>query len=155
VNYKHKEFNKSVAGFSPDMVVSKDLPFAQKRFCVNYKNNNLVVLSDYKYSSFGINYGLLIKELNLLARAVMILDRNNVVRYVQIGEELAKQLDYVGALKHLNEIIKTKLLFRNKDLPIKCGSCEAGTPTMPIEAIKKHLCSFPDWQLVENKKTVK
>jgi 4a-hydroxytetrahydrobiopterin dehydratase len=98
---------------------------------------------------------LLIKELNLLARAVIIVDSNDIVRYIQIGKDLAKQLDYVDALKHLNEIIKTKPLFGNKDLPIKCWPCEAGILPMPIETIKNRLRSFPDWQLVENKKIVK
>lgn len=70
------------------MGISKDLPFAQKRFCEANKIKNVVVLSDYKFSSFGINYGLLIKELNLLARAVIILDKNDVIRYIQIVDEL-------------------------------------------------------------------
>ncbi|MCM8798875.1 MAG: thiol peroxidase, partial [Candidatus Omnitrophica bacterium] len=61
-----KEFNKQATNFSEDIVVlgiSKDLPFAQKRFCEMNNIKNLSILSDYKYSSFGINYGLLIKEL--------------------------------------------------------------------------------------------
>jgi len=153
-----KEFNKNAAGFSPNvvvMVVSKDLPFTQRRFCAGHEINNLIVLSDYKYSSFGINYGLLIKELNLLARAVIILDSNDAVRYVQIGEELTKQLDYVDTLKHLNDVVNTKPLLINKDLPEKCVPCEAGTSALPTEIIKNRLRSFPDWQLIENKKIVK
>ena len=59
-----KEFNKRATAFSGEIVVlgiSKDLPFAQKRFCQDNDIKNVVTLSDYKYSSFGINYGLLIK----------------------------------------------------------------------------------------------
>ncbi|MCM8797199.1 MAG: thiol peroxidase [Candidatus Omnitrophica bacterium] len=62
-----KEFNRKSTEFSPELVVigvSKDLPFAQKRFCNNNDIKGILLFSDYKYSSFGINYGLLIKELN-------------------------------------------------------------------------------------------
>ena len=68
--------------------ISKDLPFAQKRFCESFDIKGVTLLSDYKTSSFGINYGFLIKELNLLARSVVILDNANTVRYIQIVNEL-------------------------------------------------------------------
>ena len=106
-----KEFNKRASGFSPEVVVlgiSKDLPFAQKRFCEMNGIKNVEVLSDYKYSSFGNNYGLLIKELNLLARAVLILDQNDIVRYIQIVEELTTPPDYEDALKNLQQILKNE-----------------------------------------------
>lgn len=153
-----KEFNKSAASFSSDvivLIVSKDLPFAQKRFCANHEANNLMMLSDYKYSSFGINYGLLIKELNLLARAAIILDRNDNVRYIQVGEELTRHLDYADILKHLGKILKAKPLPKNKDLPGKCVSCESGAPPLPIYKIRSRLHHFSDWLLVEDKKIVK
>ena len=108
-NLQVREFNKRATGFSSDIVVlgiSKDLPFAQKRFCEMNGINNVTVLSDYKYSSFGKNYGLLIKELNLLARAVIILDKNDIVRYIQIVKELTNQPDYEDVFKHLKEIVK-------------------------------------------------
>ena len=107
-NLQVREFNKRATGFSSEVVIlgiSKDLPFAQKRFCEMNGINNVTVLSDYKYSSFGINYGLLIKELNLLARAVLIIDKNDVIRYIQIVEELTNQPDYEDVFKHLKEII--------------------------------------------------
>ena len=81
-----KEFNKKASGFSKDVVVigiSKDLPFAQKRFCQENSIKNETVLSDYRFSSFGVNWGLLIKELNLLARSVHIVDKNDALRYSQ------------------------------------------------------------------------
>jgi thiol peroxidase len=99
-----REFNKRASEFSPEIVVlgiSKDLPFAQKRFCEMHGIKNVQVLSDYKYSSFGKNYGLLIKELNLLARAVIIIDKNNIVRYIQIVDELTNQPDYEDVFKYL------------------------------------------------------
>ncbi len=99
-----KEFNKLAAKFSPDVVVigvSKDLPFAIKRFCSENSIKNEVVLSDYKTSSFGTKYGLLIKELNLLARSVQIIDKNDVIRYRQVVRELTIPPDYNEALKVL------------------------------------------------------
>ncbi len=150
-----KEFNKRALGLSSDVVVlgiSKDLPFAQKRFCQANDIKNVAVLSDYKFSSFGINYGLLIKELNLLARAVLILDKNNFIRYFQIQEELATHLDYEGALKSLEEVIKNPALSIKEELPSKCMPCEAGTPPLPKETVEKLIAQHPDWQIVEGKK---
>jgi thiol peroxidase len=104
-----KEFNKRATEFSADVVVlgiSKDLPFAQKRFCETFKIDNVNVLSDYKTSSFGANYGLLVRELNLLARSVLILDKNNIIRYFQLVDEATNPPDYEDALKNLEEITK-------------------------------------------------
>ena len=103
-----KEFNKRSASFSKDVVVigvSKDLPFAQKRFCSEHDITNLIV-SDYRDTSFGNNYGLLIKELNLLARAVLIIDKNDIVRYIDLAPELTKPPDYDAALKALDGVMK-------------------------------------------------
>jgi thiol peroxidase len=104
-----KEFNKRAAGLSPDIAVigiSKDLPFAQKRFCSQNNIKNETVLSDYKASSFGLSYGLLIEGLQLLARAVLIIDKDDIVRHVQVVPELTVPPDYDGALKALESVIK-------------------------------------------------
>lgn len=153
-----KEFNKSAAGFSSDIIVlaiSKDLPFAQKRFCAANNINNAVTLSDYKFSSFGVNYGLLIKEMNLLARAAVILDKNDAVRYIQIAEELTRPLDYVDALKNLDEIIKNPALPITEELPAQCKPCEGGILPLPKDRIEKLLAGYRGWELVEDKKLVK
>ena len=104
-----KEFNKRASTLSSDVVIlglSKDLPFAQKRFCHDNEIKNINVLSDYKYSSFGINYGLLVKELNLLARGVLIIDKDDILRYFRIVDELTAPPDYDDAIKALEDIIK-------------------------------------------------
>lgn len=150
-----KEFNKKAAGLSSDVVVlgiSKDLVFAQKRFCDANNIKNVVVLSDYKYSSFGINYGLLIKELNLLARAGLILDKNNVLRYIQVAEELTNQLDYEDVLKNLQEVLKNPVLAVKEPLPSQCRPCEAGTPALAKDTVDKLLAQHRGWQLQEEKK---
>lgn len=153
-----KEFNKRAAEFSSDIIVlgiSKDLPFAQRRFCQVNNINNAVTLSDYKFSSFGINYGLLIKEMNLLARAVVILDKNDVLRYIQIVGELTTAPDYEDALKSLREIIKNPALAVKEELPARCQPCEGAVAALPKERIGKLLAGYRGWELVEDKKLVK
>jgi len=150
-----KEFNKKATGLSSDVVVlgiSKDLVFAQKRFCDANNIKNVVVLSDYKYSSFGINYGLLIKELNLLARAGLILDKNNFLRYMQVAEELTNQLDYEDVLKNLQEVLKNPALEVKEPLSSRCKPCEAGTPALAKDTVEKLLAQHRGWELREEKK---
>ena len=104
-----KEFNKRASLLSSDVVVlgiSKDLPFAQKRFCQSNDIKNVVVLSDYKDSSFGLNYGLLIKEMSLLARGVAIVDKKDILRYMEIVKELTTPPNYEEALKALAEVAR-------------------------------------------------
>ena len=76
-----KEFNQRATLLSSEVVIigiSKDLPFAQARFCSANEIKNEVVLSDYRFSSFGLNYGFLIKELNLLARGTIIIEISGI-----------------------------------------------------------------------------
>ena len=153
-----KEFNKRAVGLSSDIVIigiSKDLPFAQARFCQANDIKNVLTFSDYKFSSFGINYGLLIKELNLLARAIIILDKNDIIRYIQIVEELTRAPDYNDALKNLEQALKDPQGEIQTELPAKCKACEAGVPALAKEKIEKLLAQYRGWQLVEDKKIVK
>ncbi len=97
-----RRFNEEAAKFGDDVVVltiSMDLPFAQKRWCGAAGVKNLQTLSDHRYASFGTGYGVLIKELRLLARAVFIVDKAGVVRYVQVVPEIASEPDYDAVLK--------------------------------------------------------
>ena len=153
-----KEFNKRAVGLSSDIVItgiSKDLPFAQARFCQANDINNILTFSDYKFSSFGINYGLLIKELNLLARAIIILDKNDIIRYIQIVEELTRAPDYNDALKNLEQALKDPQGEIQTELPAKCKACEAGVPALAKEKIEKLLAQYRGWELIEDKKIVK
>jgi len=75
------------------VTLSRDLPFAQKRFAKGAKINNILFLSDYRDAGFGTASGLLIEENRLLARAVMVLDREGVIRYLEIVPELSKLPD--------------------------------------------------------------
>ena len=88
------------------MGISKDLPFAQARFCSANAIKNEVVLSDYRFSSFGLNYGFLIKELNLLARGSLIIDRQDRIRYIQLVGEITQAVNFEEVFSALQEIIK-------------------------------------------------
>lgn len=101
-------FNKE-AGKLGDKVkiltVSKDLPFAQARWCAAQGIKNLQTLSDYKNTSFSQDYGLLIKGLYLLTRAVFVIDGEGVIRYVQFVKEVSEEPDYKAVLDAVNELI--------------------------------------------------
>jgi thiol peroxidase len=75
------------------ITVSIDTPFAQKRFAEEAKIANVTFLSDYRGADFGKTYGLLLKDPHILARAVMVVDAQNKVRYLQITPELAQLPD--------------------------------------------------------------
>lgn len=102
-----RRFNEIAAGFSDDIVVltiSMDLPFAQERWCGAAGVDRVVTLSDHRDASFGESYGLLMKELRLLNRAVLIIDAGDVIRYIQVVEENHDLPDYDSALEALKEI---------------------------------------------------
>ena len=101
-------FNEDAASQPGDVVVlnvSMDLPFAIKRFCATAGIDKVKALSDHRDASFGSAFGVLIKELRLLARSVFILDRYNVVRYAQIVPEQTKEPAYEDALKALKTVV--------------------------------------------------
>lgn len=151
-----KEFNQKVKNLSKDCVflgVSKDLPFAQKRFCETFSINNVQLLSDYKNSSFGINYGLLIKEMNLLARAVLILDKNDMLRYFEIVKEATNLPDYEEALKQLKEVINKPITSEKK--AIFCKPCEGKVSSLSHDEIIKRKLLLEGWDLLEDKKLVR
>ena len=150
-----KEFNKKASEFDVEMLgISKDLPFAQSRFCESFNIKNMTLFSDYKNSSFGINYGLLIKELNLLARAVIIIDKSDVVRYVQIVDEQTKAPDYEKVLSSIKEVIKNPTSKEAKEAN-RCLPCEGEVKKLSKEKIERHMAQVKDWELVEDRKIVR
>ncbi len=88
--------------------VSMDLPFAQARYCGAHNIKNLKTLSDYRFSAFGRAYGVLIEDLNLLSRAIFIIDRNDIVRYVEYVPEVAQAPDYDKAIEALKQVVAGK-----------------------------------------------
>ena len=96
-----RRFNQEAAGFSPDvrvLTISMDLPFAQKRWCGAEGIERVVTLSDHRDASFGLAYGVLIKELRLLARAVFVVDRQGKVTYVEYVPEVTEHPNYEAAI---------------------------------------------------------
>lgn len=101
-------FNKAAANLSNDIVIvniSNDLPFAQKRFCGAEGIDKAVTISDHKDVDFGIKYGFLIEELRLLARGVVVIDRNNVVKYVEYVPEVTTEPNYDAALEAAKKLV--------------------------------------------------
>lgn len=153
-----REFEKRATGLSDDIVmlgVSFDLPFAQRRFCAASGVKRVVLVSDYKYVSFGLNYGLLVRELNLLARAVLILDKGDVLRYMEIVDELTAPPHYEEALKNLEEILKNPAASAQEALPVHCKPCEGGVLPLSKEKIEGFMAQCRSWQLAEDKKISK
>jgi thiol peroxidase len=96
-----RRFNKEAAALPDNIVVltvSMDLPFAQARWCGAAGIDRVKTLSDYQERSFAEAYGVLIKELKLLARAVFVVDADNTIRYLQIVPEITEEPDYDAAL---------------------------------------------------------
>lgn len=81
------------------LTISMDLPFAQKRWCGAAGVENVITLSDHRSAAFGEAYGILIPALRLLGRAVFVLDRQGVVRYLQLVDEIASEPDYDAVLE--------------------------------------------------------
>lgn len=103
-----RKFNEEASRLPEDVVVytiSMDLPFAQKRWCGNAGIARVVTLSDYQDRSFAMAYGLLIRELKLLARAVYVIDRNDRIAYRQIVPEVTEEPDYRSALEAVRALL--------------------------------------------------
>lgn len=97
-----RTFNERATSLGDDVVVlaiSMDLPFAQQRWCGAAGIENVQTLSDHRDAAFGQAYGVLIKELRLLARAVFVVDKKGEIRYIQIVDELTNEPDYESALQ--------------------------------------------------------
>jgi thiol peroxidase len=100
-----KRFNEE-AGKLPNVkiyTISMDLPFAQKRWCGAFGVDHVKMVSDHRDGSFGQAYGTLIKDLRIMSRAIFVVDKNNVVRYVEYVKEVADFPDYESALSAARE----------------------------------------------------
>ena len=116
-----KRFNEEVSQLSDNIVVltiSNDLPFAQKRFCKNENIDKVKVLSDAVWRDFGYKYGLLIKDMGLLTRAIFIIDEQGKVAYKELVENISSHPDYDMALATLKGI--SPLI--TKEVPVKLNN---------------------------------
>jgi thiol peroxidase len=87
------------------LVISMDLPFAQKRFMEDEDIQDMHLLSDYKDASFGQAYGVLIKEHRLLARAVFVVDDKDIVRHVEYVRENTQFPNFDAAVKVVRDLL--------------------------------------------------
>ena len=101
-------FNEEAAKLGPEvaiLTISMDLPFAQKRWCGAAGVDRVKTYSDHREAAFGQAYGVLIKELRLLARAVFVVDKAGTLRYMQLVKELANEPNYDEVLKAVAQLI--------------------------------------------------
>ncbi len=99
------EKNKGLDRMVELITVSIDTPFAQKRFAEEAKIDNVTFLSDYRSAEFGKTYGLFLKDPHILTRAVMVVDKHNTVRYLQVTPELAQLPDMDAAFRFARTLI--------------------------------------------------
>lgn len=103
-----RRFNTEAEKLSNDVeiiTISMDLPFAQKRWCGQAGVKRVKTYSDYLKADFGKSYGVLIKEIRLLARAIFIVDRDETIKYIQLVKEVSNEPNYEEALNLLKQIV--------------------------------------------------
>jgi thioredoxin-dependent peroxiredoxin len=96
-----RRFNQETAALSKDiaiLVISTDLPFAQKRWCGAAGVDQVIVLSDHMSADFGVKYGCLIKEARILRRAVFVVDRTAKITYAAYMPVLGEEPNYAEVL---------------------------------------------------------
>jgi len=103
-----RRFNDEAGRLGDDveiLTISMDLPFAQKRWCGAAGVDRVQTLSDHRDAAFGQAYGVLIKGLRLLARAVFVVDKKGTIRYIELVKEIASEPDYDSLLTAVKELV--------------------------------------------------
>lgn len=99
-----RRFNEEAAKLPESIAVfgiSMDLPFAQGRWCKLAKTDKIRLLSDYQEHSFGQAYGVFIKELKFLSRAIFVIGPDEKLQYVEYAKEITQHPDYEKVLRFL------------------------------------------------------
>jgi len=86
------------------LTISVDLPYALNRYCKAEGIDKVITLSDHKDLSFGMKYGFVIEGLRVLSRGIIIIDKENTVKYVEYVSEITSQPDYEKALSILKAL---------------------------------------------------
>lgn len=104
---QNKRFNAEASNLGDAVIlsISCDLPFAQSRFCAAEGLDKVITASDHKDVEFGTKYGFLIKELRLLTRGTVIVDKAGVIQYVEICPEVTNEPDYESALAVVKKLL--------------------------------------------------
>jgi len=113
-----KRFNEEATKLPSNITlitISNDLPFAQKRFCKVESVDQIKVLSDSVWRNFGENYGLIIKDMGLLTRAIFIIDNQGKVKYKELVANISQHPDYASALNAVKDIAPVLVLENKKN----------------------------------------
>lgn len=103
-----RRFNQEATGLPANVAIlnmSMDLPFAISRFCTTAGIDRGKAFSDHRDASFGTAYGVLAKELRLLARSIFIIDSEDIIRYIEIVPEMTNHPDYNKALEMVKRLV--------------------------------------------------
>lgn len=106
-SFQTRRFNEEAAELSGVEIwtISVDLPFAQGRFCDAEGIDKVKLFSDHRFLSFGENYGFAMEEVRLLSRGIVILDEDDIVRYVEYVKEVTEHPDYEKALEEVRKLV--------------------------------------------------
>ncbi|MCP4626196.1 MAG: thiol peroxidase [bacterium] len=103
-----RKFNEEAGNLGENVAIltmSMDLPFAQARWCGAAGVDKVATLSDHRDAAFGEAFGLLIKELRLLARAVLVVDQEGIIQYNQLVKEVTEEPDYSAVLEAVKKLV--------------------------------------------------
>ena len=103
-----RKFNEEAANLGDNVAIltmSMDLPFAQARWCGAAGVDKVATLSDHRDAAFGEAFGVLIKELRLLARAVLVVDKDGAIQYIQLVKEVTEEPDYNAVLEAVKKLV--------------------------------------------------
>lgn len=102
-----RRFNEEAAKLGDVVIltISNDLPFALGRFCAAEGIDKVITLSDHKNTDFGLKYGFLIDELRLLARGIVVIDKEGIVKYVEYVKEVTTHPDYDKAIAEASKLL--------------------------------------------------
>lgn len=106
--FQAKRFNEEASKLSEDVQIiniTVDLPFAQKRFCEANNIGNTLTVSDYKDRDFGEKYGFMIDEFKLLARGIVVIDKEGIIQHVEYVPEVTNEVDFDRALEAVKKLI--------------------------------------------------
>ncbi len=137
-----KRFNEEVANYPQDVVmltISNDLPFAQKRFCKLENVDKLKVLSDSVWRDFGAKYGLLIKDMGLLTRAIFIINKQGKIAYKELVPNISNHPNYkqaLAALTKLTQPVSVPVPDKTTVEKIHSGSPDAILPTVKKKGLE-------------------
>ncbi len=123
-----KRFNEEIINLSKETIVltiSNDLPFAQKRFCKTEKIDKIKILSDAVWRDFGSKYGLLIKDMGLLTRAIFIIDSQGNIAYKELVADISQHPDYEVALDTIKALSPVEINQEKKEVKPKSDEIQS------------------------------